>query len=136
MKAILDVSAALAVTLHSAHAPLFRTSLSEAEWVAAPDLFYSETCNTIWKLHRWQGISSETTLQLARQALELVDDFLSSEQLWQEALKLAIRTGDAVYDCFYLAAALSHGATLLTADQKFAILAQTVNVKVVAPEVG
>jgi predicted nucleic acid-binding protein len=134
MNAILDASAAIVAVMGSAHAPLFRACLSDADWVAAPDLLYSEACNTAWKLHRLQGMPADAAARLAAQAFELVDEFLPSAALWPAALELACKTGHPAYDCFYLAAAIRHQAALVTADQRLAALARSLNVPAVAPE--
>jgi predicted nucleic acid-binding protein len=56
----------------------------------------------------------------------LVDD----RDLMDEALDLALSTGQALYDCLYLALSLRQGCEMITADRKFhaAVAAEFPNV--------
>jgi predicted nucleic acid-binding protein len=86
----------------------------------APDLIVAEFANTLWKKVRRHECSGDD----ARAILELweVDRprLVESAPLAPRALELALQLGRSVYDCLYLAAAIEHEASLVTADADLA----------------
>jgi len=92
----------------------------------APDLILVEFANVLWK-----KVQREECDRV--QAEEILDAFstdaprlVASEALVSRALELALRLGEVVYDCVYLAAAIEGEATLVTADARLARCARTV----------
>lgn len=84
-----------------------------------PDFFFPEIGNILWKRVR----RGETTLENAQEDLgalmELGLQINSSLLLIPQALEIAVRTQQAVYDCVYLSLAVTHGCQMVTADEKF-----------------
>lgn len=87
--------------------------------LVAPSLLMAEVANVFSKRVR-RGLATASAAMDAYRLLKtnaphLVDDRL----LMDEAMTLALASGQAVYDCLYLALALRRGCDLITADRKF-----------------
>lgn len=90
---------------------------------AAPDLASAECANAIWKRVRRRQIDGLA----AHKALAVLDavpfELLPLQPLTETALGLALEYDHPVYDCYYLAAAITHDANLATADARLYDLA-------------
>jgi len=86
----------------------------------APDLFWPEFGNVLWKAvrqGRWSGTAAGTALQqMQQQKLATVP----AEDLVEDALAVALACGRTVYDSLYIALAVQRGADLVTADERLA----------------
>jgi predicted nucleic acid-binding protein len=96
----------------------------------APDLIVPEFANVLWKRVRRR----ECSRTAASEILELWEldrpSLVPSSELAAQALELAIRLDQPVYDCLYLALALEIEAPLVTADRQLARAARRVAVPV------
>jgi predicted nucleic acid-binding protein len=85
-----------------------------------PDLFWPEFGNILWKAARLGRISIETAedalLALTQQSLPTSP----SLPLLSDAFAIATRFQCTVYDCLYVALAVSSGRPLVTADERLA----------------
>jgi len=85
----------------------------------APALLMAEVANVLCKRFRRGQVTAamaEDAYRLLKvNAPTLVDD----AELVDEAMTLALASGQAVYDCMYLVLASSRGCDLITADHKF-----------------
>ena len=87
--------------------------------LVAPVLLVSEVANVLCRRVR-RGLATAPAAAEAYRLLRinapiLVDDRVVAD----EAMRLALSIGQAVYDCVYLALALRRGCDFITADQKF-----------------
>ncbi|MBD2775724.1 type II toxin-antitoxin system VapC family toxin [Iningainema tapete] len=84
-----------------------------------PDFFFPEIGNILWKRVR----RGETTLENAQKDLTalmgLSLELHPSLLLMPQALEIGVRIQQAVYDCVYLALAVTHGCQMVTADERF-----------------
>ena len=85
-----------------------------------PDIFWAEFGNIAWKGVR-QGRWSRALAERAVSAM-LAREFptVSSSTLLSQALTIAINFERSVYDCLYVALAISAKAPLITADERLA----------------
>jgi predicted nucleic acid-binding protein len=116
VRVVLDASAALEIALQRRHAAPFADILKAADVVLAPELFVPEVVNTIWKYHRFEGLSLSVCDRALEAALGLVDTLVSSKELYGEAFLLARAARLPAYDMFYLALARREDAAFLTLD--------------------
>ena len=130
MKTVVDASVAVKWYFPEPGLVPARRLLAEAiegrRELLAPDLILVEFANVLWK-----KVQREECDRV--QAEEILDAFstdaprlVASEALVSRALELALRLGEVVYDCVYLAAAIEGEATLVTADARLARCARTV----------
>ncbi len=117
MKAVLDASAAIEVVLGRSQAGRLGGVLEEADVVLAPDLFIAEVVNTIWKYHRFERLGLDACDRAMESALALVDNLISSKEIYGEAFLLARTAHRPAYDMFYLALARREDAVFLTLDK-------------------
>jgi predicted nucleic acid-binding protein len=98
---------------------LRRHAEGEIEFTA-PDLFWPEFGNVMWKAvrqGRWSGTAAAKALeQMREQRLVTVP----AGGLIEDALAIALASGRTVYDSLYVALAVQSGADLVTADERLA----------------
>ncbi|AFY80499.1 type II toxin-antitoxin system VapC family toxin [Oscillatoria acuminata] len=84
-----------------------------------PDFFFPEIGNIFWKRVR----RGETTLDNALEDLDALTGLPlqvhPSLPLMPQALEIAVRIQQAVYDCVYLALAVREKCQMVTADERF-----------------
>ena len=131
MIVVLDASAAIFQAVY----PLDSQSVSQndiiekADKIVSPDLFISEISNALWKYCNYKKIELNDAIQYGQYIISLVDQFIDTGNLWQQAVGIACKSSHSAYDCFYLALALNNDAILLTRDKKLQQLAIDINIK-------
>jgi predicted nucleic acid-binding protein len=130
VRTVVDASVALKWYLPETGSDEAQRVLSEAiegeRQLLAPDLIVVEFANVLWKKVQREECDHA-------QAEEILDAFdtdaprlIESVPLVPRALELALRLGEVVYDCIYLAAAIEGEAGLVTADARLARCARGV----------
>ena len=98
---------------------LLRHYQQESIKLFAPALMILEVSNVFCKRVRRGDMSASAAREAYRllkiNAPVLVDD----RHLMDEAVRLALVSGQAMYDCLYLALALRQRCEMITADEKF-----------------
>jgi predicted nucleic acid-binding protein len=88
--------------------------------LSVPDLFWPEMGNILWKAFRKERITGKS----ADEALESMSDLriptFPSHSLLRDAFTIAVRFECTVYDCIYVALAISSDRLLVTADERLA----------------
>jgi len=130
MIVVLDVSATMEILLRKKKSDTFSEILSGASWVVAPELYYAEISNVLWKCYRGNLVSHAESVHLTESGIALVDHFVSGKELWKESLAEGIKNGHAVYDMFYAVLARRNDAVLMTMDQKLATIAAEMKIEV------
>ena len=123
MISVVDASAAVEIALDKERAQEFKRALADSEIVLAPDLFVSEVTNTFWKYRTLTDISDAQCVAAIQFCLEMVDDFVSTKELWREVFSQSVTSKHSVYDVFYLVVARRNSARLVTCDKKLKHLA-------------
>ena len=83
-----------------------------------PDLFWPELANILWKCSRVGRIDANQATTGLKGLRDLSFPNLAANELIEDALEIALITGRTVYDSLYVAAAISRGAALITADER------------------
>ncbi len=128
MISVIDTSAAVEIALNKEKAETFKTVIAESEVVLAPDLYVSEVTNVFWKYRRLTEITDAQCREAIHICLEMVDDFVSTKNLWREVFTQSVASGHSAYDIFYLVTARRNGAQLLTCDKKLITLADQLQI--------
>ena len=114
-----DANVAIKWVLPEIHSDAASRLLNDAYSLLVPDFFFPEIGNILWKRVR----RGETTLENAQSDLgTLIGVSLQihpSLPLMPLALDIAVRIQQAVYDCVYLALAVTHECQMVTADERF-----------------
>jgi len=97
-------------------------ALRQEEFIA-PALWLAEAGSALWRGVRIGQLSAD---QAARFLSELSNAPVASlplEPYVDSALKLAIELGHPIYDCLYLVVAIQYQTHVVTADRRFAAIA-------------
>lgn len=119
-KFVVDVNVAIKWVIPEIYTDIAITLLDDdTNILLVPDFFFSEIGNVFWKKIK----RGELTLVQAQTNLtELTQinlQIFSSLSLVQDALEIASKIDQAVYDCVYLTLAINHNARMVTADERF-----------------
>jgi predicted nucleic acid-binding protein len=98
---------------------LLRSYREQQIQLFAPALLMPEVSNVFCKRFR-RGELNASQASEALQLLKINSPILIADaEALDEATGLAMASGQAVYDCLYLAVALRRGCEMITADHKF-----------------
>ncbi|MDI3481653.1 MAG: hypothetical protein PWQ97_1308 [Tepidanaerobacteraceae bacterium] len=132
MIAAIDVSAAIEVVMGRPKQKKIINILEKAEWVIAPSLYIYEASNVMWKYHLIQNYPVDELLHKIRHLIEMVDQFIKAEDLYEEAIPLACKLKHPAYDVMYLVVSRRKNATLVTLDSKLIDAAKMLDIPVAA----
>ena len=96
----------------------------------APDLMAVEAADAWWKKLRRHEMERADVEQAITNLLALGIAWTPSAMLLPSAARLAVELGHPVYDCLYLALAVSHAAPIATADKRLQQAAGRIGVRV------
>ena len=96
----------------------------------APDLMAVEATNAWWKKLRRREMDLADVEQAVTNLLALGIGWTPSVTLLPTAARLAVELGHPVYDCLYLALALSRTAPIATADKRLRQAAERIGVRI------
>ena len=126
MRFVIDASVAVKLLVDEPDSDAARELAASGQELHAPRLMASEVANALWRKARAGQIERAD----AGAALALMTDlplrWNDDETVSADAVRLALALDHPVYDCVYLALAHRIGATVVTADRRFAdVLAPT-----------
>jgi len=124
---VVDASVAIKWYVPEVHSENAACLLDETHELIAPDLLLPEFGNILWKKIQRRQITVETSQQILQEFKAVRLQIYPSAPLLDNAVELAIALGQTVYDCFYLALAVTQQCQMVTADEKFYNALQTSN---------
>jgi predicted nucleic acid-binding protein len=110
---VVDASVAIKWLLTEPYSPEALKLLSGAIALHAPDLFFPEVGNVLWKRVRAGEITEDKAKELLEWLAKLPIRLHSSLPLMLAAVEIACRYDRTVYDSLYLALAVREGALSL-----------------------
>lgn len=118
-KFVVDASVAIKWVVPEIHsAAALRLRKPDYELIV-PDFFFPEIGNILWKRVRRGESTQESAQEDLTALMELTLNVQPSLSLMPQALEIAVRIEQAVYDCVYLALAVTNDCQMVTADQRF-----------------
>ena len=132
-RAVVDASAAVAIVLTRPAAAEFSSFLADCLIVWAPELFHAEVANSLDKYLLAGDLSADVALDLLERAQDLIDTFVPTARLVEEALFASSQNRHRIYDLLYAVLARRRGAVLLTLDRRQAAIAREMGVAVLLP---
>ena len=84
----------------------------------APDLFYPETGNILWKKHRLHELTPAEVDEIVDAISALPIKIEASRPVMPLAVTIAMHSGITVYDAMYVAVARIYETRMITADKK------------------
>lgn len=116
---MVDANVGIKWVLSEVHSEAALRLLDDDHELFVPDFFFPEIGNILWKRIR----RGKMTLELAQNDLSVLMggdlQICPSEPLMPMALEIAARVDQAVYDCVYLALAVTNSCQMVTADERF-----------------
>jgi predicted nucleic acid-binding protein len=100
-----------------------------SEELIAPAFWLVEAASALWRRCRRGEMSSDQASARLSELLNAPVTSLPIEPYVDPALRLAVALGHPVYDCLYLAVAVQHRTHVITADRRFAALANSGEMK-------
>ncbi len=131
MIVVLDASAAIEIALNKKYSVRFKEVLIQADLVLAPDTFPSEVTNVFWKYGFYSDLPLEKCESGINYCLDLIDDYISTENLCSEVFSESFKNKHPAYDIFYLVIARRKNASILTKDKKMIKIAKNLNINIV-----
>ena len=114
----LIVDASVAIKWVAPEPDSVRAAVLRNHHLIAPDLFFSECANILWKKRRRGDLTDEQTSAAAR-ILERADlVIVASKGYLARAVSIAVDLDHPAYDAIYLAVAEAFGLRLVTADDR------------------
>ena len=100
-------------------------------FVKTVELAKKEFYNALWKAARLGRVPDPwETLDVAKEYFDCCAVFEDQDELLDESLELALKTGLTVYDSLFVVLSLRSGEELITLDKKQADVARSLGVKV------
>jgi predicted nucleic acid-binding protein len=115
---VIDASVAVKLGVEEIDSERARAIVTRAQHVIAPELVVAEVANALWKKERLGQSNPQHRTAALASAVGAFDELVPLRALAEEALALAVRLRQPVYDCFYLALANARGSTFVTADAR------------------
>lgn len=120
MRLVVDASVAVKWFVEEEYSVQAGSLLEATHELYAPRLLASEVGNVLWRKARNGEMERSRVGALAAAISKMPVHWVEDEEICPDAVRLSLGLGRSVYDCLYLALAHRLGATLVTADIRFA----------------
>ena len=120
MRLVVDASVAVKWLVEEEYSAAAERLLDGSHELYAPRLMASEVGNALWRKARMGEMERSRAGALAAAISEMAVSWIGDEGICSDAVRLSLALDRPVYDCVYLALAHRMGATLVTADARFA----------------
>ena len=120
MRFVVDASVAVKWLVVEEDADVARELATSDQDLHAPRLLASEIANALWRKAQSGEIERRAADVLMASVPDLPVRWGVDELVAGDAMRLALALDHPVYDCVYLALAHRIGATVVTADRRFA----------------
>ncbi len=117
---VIDASILVKLFFEESHSDASFRHVRRADELLAPELLWVEVANVVWKRHRRGEIGAADAAGVLEEMLRVPVVTHAHAGLVASALALASETGRTVYDCLFLALAISQDIPMLTGDKKLA----------------
>jgi len=123
MIAVLDASAAMELVFKRPFQGRVEAEIEHASAVIAPELYISEVSNAFWKYSRLIKDARILDVRLLDAAIDLVDNYAPTRELYREAYAFSCQWNHPVYDSMYVVLTRRNDAILVSIDKRLRDLA-------------
>ncbi len=116
---VVDANVAIKWVLLEIHTDSALRLLNNDYTLLVPDFFFPEIGNILWKRIRRSEITLEEAQENLSELSQVNFQICPSLSVMPLALDIAVRVQQAVYDCVYLALAVTNQCQMVTADERF-----------------
>ena len=120
MRLVVDASVAVKWLVAEEDSDAARELAASGEDLHAPRLMACEIANALWRKARLGEIARGEAGAMLASVPDMPVRWGADEEVCAEAVRIALALDRPVYDCVYLALAHRRGATVVTADLRFA----------------
>ncbi len=120
MRLVVDASVAVKWLIEEEQSNLAGQLLGGQHELFAPSFMGLEVGNALWRKVRTGQVQRDRAGGLAEAIPRMNISWVNDETICVDAVRLAVALDRPVYDCTYLALAHRIGATMVTADERFA----------------
>ena len=120
MRFVVDASVVVKLLVNEPDSDAARKLMANGEELHAPRLMASEVANALWRKARTGQIERTAAGAALAAMTDIPLRWNDDETVCADAVRLALSLDHVVYDCVYLALAHRIGATVVTADRRFA----------------
>lgn len=113
----IDVSAAVEIVMGRPKQKLLIDILKDADLILTPSLYIFEASNVMWKYHSILNYPIDGLLSKTRHMIDIVDQFLKSEDIYEESIPLSCKINHPAYDAMYLVTCRRKNSTQVTLDK-------------------
>jgi predicted nucleic acid-binding protein len=128
---VLDASGAVEAALEREKGKQILDLLKMADVTVSPDTFISEVTNVFWKYRKFSQFTDDLCVKGIEFCINLIDDFVSSNDLWRESYFEGIKNASSTYDMFYLVTARRNAGMLISMDKKLNSIAEQSGIKII-----
>ncbi len=132
MTCILDASAAASVIFRRGAYEQIINTLSKADSVIVPDLYFSEILSVVWKTLQWTDDKRVGADELCRRGYSLIDKSVPVLNYWQLIIDVSNEVKHSPYDISYAVLAEKTGGKLISLDRKLIKIARSLGVSVLS----
>ena len=126
MRLVVDASVAVKWLIEEEGSDAANRLFEPGNELFAPRLMASEVGNALWRMVGMGQLQRGRAGALAGAISQMAVYWMDDQDVSADAVRMALALEHSVYDCVYLALAHRIGATVVTADAKFAYaLAET-----------
>ena len=126
----LDVSAGIEFIMGRKNQLFIKSKLVKADWIIAPTLFISEASNVMWKYYFLKNYPENKLMKRLRQLMDIIDQFVETKDIYEEAVLVSFKINHPVYDAMYLVTTRRKNAKLLTMDNRLIKAANKIEIPV------
>jgi predicted nucleic acid-binding protein len=130
MITVIDASGAVELIFRKEKYNMFKKIIDASSIILSPDFYITELTNTLWKYHKAKIKNKVDCFALIKDGIELVNVYIDSKEIWEEAFSEGIVNNHSVYDMFYMVTARRNSGTLLTNDSTLAAICRKNHVQV------
>ena len=120
MRFVVDASVAVKLLVDEPDSGAARELAASGQELHAPRLMVAEVANALWRKARAGQIERAEAGAAMAPLADMPVRWNDDGTVGADAARLALALGHPVYDCVYLALAHRIGATVVTADRRFA----------------
>ena len=127
----LDVSAAIELVMGLPKQSPIKSKLEKADLIISPSLYIYEASNTMWKYNKIKNYPKNKIMHKIRHTLELVDQFVNANDIYEEAISMSCKIDHPAYDAMYLITCRRKNGLLLTLDSRLIKAAKGTGISVI-----
>jgi predicted nucleic acid-binding protein len=127
----LDVSAAIELVMGLPKQSIIKSELENADLIISPSLYIYEASNAMWKYNKIKNYPENIIMHKIRHTLELIDQFVDANDIYEEAISMSCKIDHPVYDTMYLITCRRKNGYIMSLDSRLVKAAKKTGISVI-----